>query len=127
MQTTTAHLNYDHLHTALLDQIFRVTSSQKHTFQREFSLLADRLEQDFRSSEDMLEALGCGSLARHREQHAQVVADVRRAISALQDGNARPTTQVLQQLGQWLPHHLEAVDRELAYAAGCELPLPNRH
>lgn len=127
MQTTNACLNYDHLHTALLEQIFRVTSSQKHTFQREFSILAERLEEDFRSSEDVLEALGCTSLAKHREQHALVLADMQRAISALKDGNATPTTHVLRQLGQWLPHHLEALDWELAQAAGCELPLANRH
>lgn len=127
MHTANACLKYDHLHTALLDQIFRTTDSQRHTFPREFSALADRLEEDFRASEAMLETLGCASVVTHREQHARVMANLRWAISALQDGNGTPAAHALRDLGLWLPHHLETLDAELAQAAGCRLPLADCH
>lgn len=127
MHTANACLKYDHLHTALLDQIFRTTDSIKQTFPHEFSVLADRLEEDFRASEAMLVTLGCASVVTHREQHARVLANLRRAISALHQGNGTPAAHALRELGLWLPHHLEMVDAELAQAAGCKLPLANCH
>lgn len=124
---TKPRLTYDPLHTALLDQIFRTTASRRETFPREFSVLADRLEEDFRASEDMLEALGCASVTMHREQHARVLADLHRAISALMDSKGTLAAQALRELGQWLPHHLEMLDAELAQAAGRGLPLATCH
>lgn len=118
---------YDPMHTALLDQIFRTTGSQKQTFPREFSVLAERIEDDFRASEDMLEALGCASVTTHREQHARVLGNLHWAISALESGNAIPAAHALRDLGLWLPHHLMLVDAELAQAAECRLPLARCH
>jgi len=127
MPVTKTRLKYDPFHTALLDQIFRTTGSQRQSFPREFSVLADRLEEDFHACEAMLDTLGCASAARHREQHAQFLANLRRAIAALHDGNGTPAAHALRDMGQWLPYHLEMLDAELAQAACSKRPLANCH
>lgn len=127
MHSSKTRVPYDHLHTALLDQIFRTTDSNRHTFPHEFSALVDRLEEEFRAMENMLEATACATVVAHREQHARVLANLRWAISALQAGNHVPAMHGVRDLGLWLPHHLVTVDAELAQATGGAMPLAACH
>lgn len=101
------------LHNRLFDMIRRALRLPAGDLGPVFRELVATVEEDFRREEEIMEAFDCPNAQLHREQHARMQAGLHHAAAALEQGDPHPARVALAALRDWLPFHIETLDRHL--------------
>jgi len=106
----------DAAHRALFATLARLAALPPADFTPAFDDCVDAMERDFRAEDLLMEAFDLPMLPAHREQHARMLAGLHHAAAALARGNAGPARHAVALLREWLPLHIETMDKGLVAA-----------
>ena len=106
-------MELDALHERLFELIGGTLALPAGQFGPAFRDLVATVEEDFRREEEIMDTFQCADAHLHREQQARVQAGLHHAAAALEQGDHAPAQRALAALRDWLPIHIETLDRHL--------------
>src|SRR5207244_1227688 len=79
-----------------------------------FDQLHARFAEHFSKEDALMDAEDFSSRQCHLDEHAAVLQSFGQARALLQQGKLQPARNMATQLINWLPEHIDALDRQLA-------------
>lgn len=110
----TGHATIDDDHEELMAQARRVASLPDEQVAEAFHALRDRFAAHFAEEDALMADVDFSSRDCHLDEHAAVLQSFEGVAAQLREGQPEAARRMAQALVDWLPEHIDALDRHLA-------------
>lgn len=110
----TGYGSIDDDHDALLNLATGILCVPDTELSAAFDQLQARFAEHFSREDALMDAEDFSSRQCHLDEHAAVLQSFAQVRVLLQEGKFQPARNMATQLIQWLPEHIDALDRQLA-------------
>lgn len=110
----TGHASIDGDHEELLALATACATAPDERVQADFTALRTRFTEHFAEEDALMAGVDFSSRECHLDEHAAVLQSFEQAAGLLQDGERQAARRMARALADWLPEHIDALDRHLA-------------
>lgn len=107
---------FDESHRTFVDALGALQRAPDSQFGVRLFALIERMENDFREEEALMESTAYPHAREHREQHARVLGALHHAVPAAIAGDYAPAREAIALLPDWFLLHLSTMDTALCRA-----------
>lgn len=111
--TPIGHDELDHEHAELLNLCLQLASATDNSVEPLFDVLYKRFSEHFATEDSLMAPHDFSSRQCHLDEHAAVLRSFAEVKEVLRTGSVEPAHRLGLSLAEWLPQHVDALDRHL--------------
>ncbi|WP_077002799.1 bacteriohemerythrin [Variovorax sp. KK3] len=114
LSLATGHAQFDDDHDALMAASLELRVASDEAFDAGFAALHAHFADHFATEDELMATHDFASRECHLDEHAAVLRSFDEARQLLREGRREPARRMTAEIVNWLPGHIDALDRQLA-------------